>query len=1124
MPQLTLDWTAAGAAPGFRLHRFEVFNWGTFDGRVWELPLDGENGLLTGDIGSGKSTLVDGLTTLLVPAHRVVYNRAAGAEGKERSLASYVRGHYKSAKDELDQGARAVALREQDTYSVLLARFENAALHEGVTLAQVYWMQDHQSQPERFFVVAGADLTIAGAFDLRGGDMKELKKRLRARDAQLFDAFQPYGAEFRRRMGLAGEQALALFYQTVSMKSVGNLTEFIRQHMLEPTDALARIDELRRDFENVNRAYEAVRKAKDQVDRLTPLVADCDRRDAEAAARDALVEGREALAAYFAGQEAELLAERATKQARELEKLTATLAALDAELTALDRERSDLTRAIDDQGGRRLDEIREETTRLTRERDRLQAEAERYRRACEAVGLPFPSDAEAFAGLRAEVGDLLGAVEGELAALETSAVEAKIAVRDLRAQHDQLGAEIASLRARRSNIPLDALRVRTQLCETLGLAEGELPFAGELIRVREEDAAWEGAAERVLHSFALSLLVPEALYGQVAAYVDRTHLRGRLVYYRVPARAADAPAWPADPRALAHKLETKHDHPCAAWLDEQLAHRGQHVCTADLDEFRRLPRALTPQGQMKADGSRHEKDDRHRIDDRTRYVLGWTNHEKIVALEAEAATLAAQGAALLAEAQRLDAAKAALTRRRDGLLAVAHYEDHAHIHWQPLARRIAELAEEKAALEAGSDALRVLEARLREVDDRREATIATEREKRDERGRLAERLASTHAKREQALVLAATFAEHDRARLTPLLVAWQAEALGGKALTVESAEGAQRDVRTWLQARINAAAKVVSRLDEAIVNAMADFKHRYPPETAELDARVEAAPEFRALLSTLVDEDLPRHEAAFKAMLNERTIQGVAMFHNWLEKAYHEIEEKIATINRSLRTIPYNEGTYIQLVDERSQDVEVRDFRRDLRECLGGTLAGDEDALYAEHKFEQVKRLIDRFKGREGLTEHDERWTKKVVDVRNWFRFGASERWAEDDVEREYYEDSAGKSGGQKEKLAYTILASALAFQYGLERGGARAFRFVMIDEAFGRGSDESARYGLELFGRLGLQLLVVTPLQKIHVIEAFVSTVHLVHNPDGRKSQVQTLTIEAYREGKAAATEPAQA
>lgn len=59
---------------GYRLQHLEVFNWGTFDGQVWRLTPGAETALLTGDIGSGKSTLVDALTTLLMPAHRIAYN------------------------------------------------------------------------------------------------------------------------------------------------------------------------------------------------------------------------------------------------------------------------------------------------------------------------------------------------------------------------------------------------------------------------------------------------------------------------------------------------------------------------------------------------------------------------------------------------------------------------------------------------------------------------------------------------------------------------------------------------------------------------------------------------------------------------------------------------------------------------------------------------------------------------------------------------------------------------------------------------------------------------------------------------------------------------------------------
>ncbi|MGM0517675.1 MAG: ATP-binding protein, partial [Pseudomonadota bacterium] len=73
-----LDFAASDEQAGFRLHGFEVLNWGTFDRRVWRLEPGGENVLVTGDIGSGKSTLVDAITTLLVPAQRITYNKAAG--------------------------------------------------------------------------------------------------------------------------------------------------------------------------------------------------------------------------------------------------------------------------------------------------------------------------------------------------------------------------------------------------------------------------------------------------------------------------------------------------------------------------------------------------------------------------------------------------------------------------------------------------------------------------------------------------------------------------------------------------------------------------------------------------------------------------------------------------------------------------------------------------------------------------------------------------------------------------------------------------------------------------------------------------------------------------------------
>ena len=272
------------------------------------------------------------------------------------------------------------------------------------------------------------------------------------------------------------------------------------------------------------------------------------------------------------------------------------------------------------------------------------------------------------------------------------------------------------------------------------------------------------------------------------------------------------------------------------------------------------------------------------------------------------------------------------------------------------------------------------------------------------------------------------------------------------------------------------------------------------------------------MLTGLKGDDLPRFEVRFKELLNVNTINEIANFNAQIARERETIKERVDFINQSLQAIDYNLGRYIKLVALPSPDAEIRDYQQDLRACTEGAMTGSADEQYSEAKFLQVKAIIDRFRGREGLSDADWRWTAKVTDVRNWFLFSASERWRADGAEHEHYSDSGGKSGGQKEKLAYTVLAASLAYQFGLEWGAvrSRSFRFVVIDEAFGRGSDESAQYGLRLFQQLDLQLLIVTPLQKIHIIEPFVASVGFVHNEGGRDSRLRCLSIEEYRAHKA--------
>ncbi len=1103
---------AAAVRAGMRLHRCEFFNWGTFHGRVWGLDLNGDNTLLTGDIGSGKSTLVDAITTLLVPAQKISYNKAAGADAKERDLKSYVLGHFKSERGDSGFAARPVALRGLNTYSVILGRFRNEGFQQEVTLAQVFWFKDAHGQPSRFYVVADRPLAVSEHFSNFGSDINALKKKLRSMPrVEVHDTFPPYSASFRRRFGIENEQALDLFHQTVSMKSVGNLTDFVRQHMLEAFPVEARIDALMAHFDNLNRAHESVLKAKAQIARLTPLIADCDQHVALMEEAHTLRACRDALRAFFAGMKAGLLERRCESLQLDLDRLSERVVALDDKEASQRTQRDEIKRAIAENGGDRIENLKREIAgREGLKRDRM-GRAEQYAGLARAAGLPDVLDADAFAANRAMIASESEAIAARKAETQNAITEESVALRELRTQHAEVDREIESLKRRRSNIPANMLAIRESLCRELRVDEDRFPFAGELIQVRDEEAAWEGAIERVLHNYALSLLVPDEDYPRVAEWVERTHLGGRLVYYRVRARHAARPS-DLHARSLVHKLAILPESPFYAWLEADLARRFDYACCDTIDSFRREEMALTRAGQIKARGERHEKDDRHRINDRTRYVLGWSNEGKIAALTDQARSLEARIAACAAKLAKLQGAQAALDRRLGTLQRLSVFESFRDLDWRPLAIEIDALEAEKRQLEQGSDVLRTLQAQLADVEQAITETKTELAKANAEKARLSERADVARRQLDECRAILAASDKEANARCFPRLDAMLTE--GDRRITIESCDGRERELRDRLQGQYDGVDDRIKRLRDKIVAAMTAYNGLYPSETREVDASLESAPDYRKMLKDLEADGLPRFEARFKELLNENTIREIANFQSQLHLERQSIRERIEKINQSLHEIDYNPGRFIVLEDDHNGDPEIRDFQQDLRSCTEGTLTGSEDIQYSEAKFLQVKAIIERFRGREGMTDLDKRWSRKVTDVRNWFTFSASERWREDNSEHEHYTDSGGKSGGQKEKLAYTVLAASLAYQFGLEWGEtrSRSFRFVLIDEAFGRGSDESARYGLELFRRLNLQLLIVTPLQKIHVIEPFVAAVGFVHNDEGSRSMLRNLTIEEYR------------
>ncbi len=157
--------------------------------------------------------------------------------------------------------------------------------------------------------------------------------------------------------------------------------------------------------------------------------------------------------------------------------------------------------------------------------------------------------------------------------------------------------------------------------------------------------------------------------------------------------------------------------------------------------------------------------------------------------------------------------------------------------------------------------------------------------------------------------------------------------LAGRPLEVSALVPVERAARDALERDRSRAEQRQSSIGQRSVGAMSDFRSRYPQETVDFDVSLAAAGEYRELHRRLAEDDLPRFEKEFKDYLNQNTIRDIASFAAQLNKQEKLIRERIDTINRSLVDIDYNEGRYITLVAEPTPNVEVREFRADLRAC-----------------------------------------------------------------------------------------------------------------------------------------------------------------------------------------------
>ncbi len=562
--------------PGYRLQRLELFNWGTFDstaGHVFRFEPAGRTALLVGHNGSGKSTLVDAILTLLVEPRKRNYNVAAGARKTERTEKSYIRGAYARTSDDANAAIVKYLRPQGSNLTAISAVFADEQLGTAFTLCQVLHLTADGATTKLFAVADEArelkdDLAGVRQSDAIAGHLERLGYTTTKK-------FVQYRSWLTRRTGML-PKAMDMFNQTVAVKDIQSLNDFIRQHMLERHDWQEKVSRLLSHFHDLSVAHQELVRARRAAELLQPV----EKLGLRYRDQSAALASRElqlaAADTFFREQTVALLEPEIAAQQAQLAILDGTIERIKTEQRTTTEQLRLLRNELEQAGGERLRAI-PQLVELERNRlDQKKIEFDRYHKLLKRADVDqVVGSAEKLVAVRAELRSIVDRSDQQLQTLHQKYDELVIARGTRRDARREEQAELEALADRTTNVSPKLAMLRDRLCADLNLKSADVPFAAELISIDVEHRRWEASAELVLRSFALSLLVPEPYYQRVRGYINRTKLadgrgEGQRLDYLLVGRGAEATGDRLHAQSLLRKLKFRDRHPLATWVRGEL--------------------------------------------------------------------------------------------------------------------------------------------------------------------------------------------------------------------------------------------------------------------------------------------------------------------------------------------------------------------------------------------------------------------------------------------------------------------------------------------------------------------------------------------------------------------------
>ncbi|AKU14867.1 ATP-binding protein [Luteipulveratus mongoliensis] len=1113
---LTLDGmaTVTETAQQWRLESLQLCNWGGFGG-FHRIDIDAESTLLSGNSGSGKSTVMDAYTVLMhdtrTPLNSASNDTSGGrargggrATGEgARTVLSYVRGQFNRG-DDPEGDLRPLTLRgDTDTWSALALVFASTS---GARYSVI----------RTFFAPVGAGkpsdvktrfATYDGAIDLSRFEAHAESEFLAGpmqRDfpgIQFHESYVRYAAKIHDHLGIGahgdGAKALRLLSDLQRSAPVQTVDALYKRMVLERPRTYDKAEAVVRSFKHLDGLHQKMLRAEAQVGVLDGM-------EAEYASRRAAVDEIERVDTYrLAEPESSpftLWARRTESDAYDAESAAAKAdqaAAEDrrdqisAQIVDLDDRVLTVRQLRQDKGGDAIDVANQELARLNLQLKGVQTARARYEEDTRDLHVEVPGTRAEFEAAQSEAQAFVDSFDERWTGMQDERDEAQYKARQLTEQRNEHLSDINDLESRTGNISRRRHAVRLQFAQAAGLREEDLPFVGELVDMQPAHEDWRVAADAVLGGFANTLVVDERHGDRLRASIDSIQASERLAFEGVPIDVA-APGITSE-TTLAGRLIVK-EGPFTGWLRDHLDRHYGYECVAGVSDLRdddtsRVTIAgQTRRGQKGAHGGHGRR------------VIGFSNQGRIDELRRAMAELDRDIQAQAAQVSQLEQEMKDLQIRRHANVRISQYRwtdlDLEQVHDQISAGEEAR----QRLLDASGD----LEALDRELETlvREQQGLYGLRGKED----------GTIQDCEQRRAVLDTEVDALRTRL------WRMEDDGvaiadddAAALRADLDEtgwsGRLADLKTHLsiiervlKQKQTVASAERDRRESELTARFQRYQDNWPSNN--IGAGIASYPDYLAILQNLTGQGLTQQRADWAKQVVKWGGEDVSDLYWAYEQTLQEIDQRMEPINKILAHIPFGAArSTLQMRVKRRAPVEVRTFKEELQALSSGSLgprASDEEIAV---KFDAIRDAMKKI-----ATEPDNptKWTPEadaLLDVRRHLTVRAEQ--ITDGLVTAVHAYLGDKSGGETQELVAFIVGAALRYQLGDELRDRPRFTPVLLDEAFIKADGRFAGRSVQAWKDLGFQLIIAVPESMVTALEASMNLVLAVTKNDEEYSYI---------------------